>query len=48
MQYVVWFSFPQNWCREFRKWLGNERIKAFDIGSDKKVEVRIRSYYEAQ
>ncbi|XP_030847505.1 DNA repair and recombination protein RAD54B isoform X1 [Strongylocentrotus purpuratus] len=31
-------SLVKNWCREFRKWLGSERISVFPVSSDKKVE----------
>ncbi|XP_072023866.1 DNA repair and recombination protein RAD54B-like [Amphiura filiformis] len=36
-------SLVKNWCGEFRKWLGNERIRAFDVGTDKKVDEFARS-----
>ena len=29
--------------REFRKWLGPERINVFDVGPDNKVEVSTKS-----
>ncbi|XP_063965132.1 DNA repair and recombination protein RAD54B-like [Lytechinus pictus] len=31
-------SLVKNWCREFRKWLGSERISVFPVSSEKKVE----------
>ena len=33
------FLLIQNWCREFQKWLGSERLKVYGVSSDKKVEV---------
>ena len=29
----------QNWNKEFRKWLGTERIKVFPVSADNKTEV---------
>ena len=33
--------FIQNWCSEFNKWLGNERIRTFPVGPNKRIEVRM-------
>lgn len=30
----------QNWSSEFRKWLGNERLKVYTVNSDKRVKVK--------
>ena len=30
----------QNWNSEFRKWLGNERLKVYTVNSDKRVKVK--------
>jgi SNF2 family DNA or RNA helicase len=29
---------PQNWEKEFKKWLGTERIQVFTVASDSRVE----------
>ena len=29
----------QNWSCEFRKWLGNERLKVYTVTSEKRVKV---------
>ena len=34
-------SLVKNWCKEFRKWLGNERMKVFSVSAENKVEVGI-------
>ena len=35
------FSYSvQNWSSEFRKWLGNERLKVYTVNSDKRVKVK--------
>ncbi|XP_022085624.1 DNA repair and recombination protein RAD54B-like [Acanthaster planci] len=31
-------SLVKNWCREFKKWLGNERMRVFAVSADKKVQ----------
>ncbi|XP_038053766.1 DNA repair and recombination protein RAD54B-like [Patiria miniata] len=31
-------SLVKNWCREFKKWLGNERMRVFPVSADKKVQ----------
>lgn len=34
----------QNWSSEFRKWLGNERLKVYTVNSDKRVKVKKRTH----
>ncbi|XP_033124667.1 DNA repair and recombination protein RAD54B-like [Anneissia japonica] len=36
-------SLVKNWCREFRKWLGVERIKVFGVTGESKVEEFLHS-----
>lgn len=36
-------SFIQNWEKEFRKWLGTERLRVFAAGIDSKPDVSIQS-----
>ncbi|XP_071950121.1 DNA repair and recombination protein RAD54B-like isoform X2 [Antedon mediterranea] len=36
-------SLVKNWCREFRKWLGDERIKVFAVSGEKKVQEFLHS-----
>ncbi|XP_031557319.1 DNA repair and recombination protein RAD54B-like [Actinia tenebrosa] len=31
-------SLVKNWCSEFRKWLGNERMKVYPVTSEKRVK----------
>ncbi|XP_033628194.1 DNA repair and recombination protein RAD54B-like isoform X1 [Asterias rubens] len=31
-------SLVKNWCQEFKKWLGNERMRVFPVNADKKVQ----------
>ena len=36
--FFLWPRF-QNWSCEFRKWLGNERLKVYTVTSEKRVKV---------
>jgi len=36
-------SLVKNWSSEFRKWLGNERLKVYPVNSDKRVKEFINS-----
>ncbi|XP_027053891.1 DNA repair and recombination protein RAD54B-like [Pocillopora damicornis] len=36
-------SLVKNWSSEFRKWLGNERLKVYTVNSDKRVKEFINS-----
>nr|XP_020007320.1 DNA repair and recombination protein RAD54B [Castor canadensis] len=38
-------SLVNNWRKEFKKWLGNERIKIFTVDQDHKVEEFIKSTF---
>lgn len=39
--FTFFFSYSvQNWSSEFRKWLGNERLKVYTVNSDKRVKVK--------
>ena len=38
---IVYLSSPQNWEREFSKWLGSERLMVFAVTTDSRVEVSI-------
>ena len=37
--FLLW-RFFQNWSCEFRKWLGNERLKVYTVTSEKRVKVK--------